>query len=137
MNFNVRVYSFFEHQGKILLIKEPFQGNLVTKLPGGGLEFGEGTKECLIREFKEELNLTIEIKEHIYTLDYFLRSKRAKDEQLLFVYYKVEAEDITQLKILVPEIQELIWIEVEKMNEDDLSLEADKSALKQFLQNQR
>lgn len=133
MNFNVRVYSFFEHQGKLLLIKEPFQGKLVTKLPGGGLEYGEGTRECLAREFKEELNLTIEVKEHIYTLDYFLPSKKAKNEQLLFVYYKVEAKDIDQLKISVPEIQELIWVEMEKVNEEHLSLEADKSALKYFL----
>ena len=51
--FNVRVYALLEHNGKVLVMHEPFQGKLIYKFPGGGLEFGEGTKDCLVREFKE------------------------------------------------------------------------------------
>ena len=133
MNFNVRVYSFLENMGKMLILKEPFLGELVNKLPGGGLEFGEGTRACLVREFKEELNLEVEVKEHIYTLDYFIDSKRKKQEQFIFIYYKVEAKDISTLKVLVPEIQELIWIDKHEIKESDLTLESDRIALSHFL----
>ena len=37
--FNVRVYALLEHKGKVLVIHEPFQGELIYKFPGGGLEF--------------------------------------------------------------------------------------------------
>ncbi len=135
MGFNVRVYSFLEKDNKILLLKEPFQGNIVTKLPGGGLEFGEGTRECLVREFKEELNLKVEVKEHIYTLDYFYPSKIKPQKQFLLVYYKVEAKDFSSLNIMVPEIQELIWVDKSKITTNDLSLDSDKTALRYYLKN--
>jgi 8-oxo-dGTP diphosphatase len=136
MNFNIRVYSFLEYENKILLLKEPFQGILVSKLPGGGLEFGEGSKDCLKREYKEELNLDIEVLDHIYSLDYFIPSKQREEEQLFFVYYRVKAKDISALKVLVPEIQELLWVDINEISTDYLSLEADKMALNFYLKNQ-
>ena len=57
--FNIRVYALCIVNNKLLTLKEPFAGNMVVKLPGGGLEFGEGTADCLKREFKEDAGIEI------------------------------------------------------------------------------
>ena len=108
--FNIRIYGILIENNKILIVKEPFMGNLIYKFPGGGMEFGEGTIDCLKREFKEELNLDIEIEKHLYTQDFFLVSALNKNEQLFMVYYKVKAKDIQQLENKESDNQELKWI---------------------------
>ncbi|HTS44538.1 MAG TPA: NUDIX domain-containing protein, partial [Puia sp.] len=56
-----------------------------------GLEFGEGTRDCLKREFKEEMNLEVRITDHIYTTDFFQMSAFTPDQQIISIYYFVEA----------------------------------------------
>ena len=66
--FNLRAYGvFINDQNKILVSDEYIHGEYFTKFPGGGVELGEGTRDCLVREFQEEMNLRIEVLEHIYT----------------------------------------------------------------------
>ena len=56
--FNVRVYGILKDSNNHVLVSdELIRGEYFTKFPGGGLEFGEGTRDCLKREFKEETNL--------------------------------------------------------------------------------
>ncbi len=124
--FNVRIYGLLVVQNQLLIIREPFAGTIIDKFPGGGLEYGEGTHECLIREFKEELNLEIEVLDHFYTQDYFLQSRFDENEQILMIYYRVSAKDISQLELLDTDIQELIWINLDQISTDDLTLETDK-----------
>ena len=70
--FNVRVYGVLVDRENRLLVSDEFiRGNYFTKLPGGGLEFGEGTRDCLTREFMEETGLTITVGAHLYTTDFF------------------------------------------------------------------
>jgi len=65
VKFTIRVYGILLDEAKGILVADEFQnGKRFTKFPGGGLEFGEGTRECLVREWKEELNQTIEIADH-------------------------------------------------------------------------
>ncbi|MFM7766414.1 MAG: NUDIX hydrolase [Bacteroidota bacterium] len=71
-----------------------------TKLPGGGLQFGEGTIECLKREFLEETGLAVEIVSHFYTVDFFQPSAFNSQQQVISIYYVVKpvnelAEDPT------------------------------------------
>lgn len=69
--FNLRVYGILINENKQVLVSDEYiRGNYITKFPGGGLEFGEGTRDCLCREFMEEMNLTVEVGEHIYTTDF-------------------------------------------------------------------
>jgi len=89
---NIRVYALCLKDNKVLALHEEYAGDHLLKLPGGGLEFGESTLECLKREFQEELNLEIEIKEHFYTQDDFLVSRFRDNEQLITIYYLAEIE---------------------------------------------
>ena len=53
--FTIRVYGLIFNERKEILLSDEFQLNTkMTKFPGGGLEFGEGTISCLEREFEEE-----------------------------------------------------------------------------------
>ncbi len=95
--FNVRVYGILINEKKQVLVSDEFiRGKYYTKFPGGGLEFGEGTRDCLKREFKEEMDLNVEVKEHLYTTDYFQMSAFNPDHQIVSIYYFVKAlEPIT------------------------------------------
>lgn len=92
MTISVRVYGILindEHQ--VLVSDEYIRGNRFTKFPGGGLEIGEGTRDCLQREFIEEMNLPVSVSDHIYTTDFFQVSAFNAAHQILSIYYFVKA----------------------------------------------
>ena len=77
-------------KGKVLLVKrgrEPFRG--CYALPGGFVEYGESTEDCVVREIREETGLETEVvrlvgvysemgrdpRGHFITLLYLLREK--------------------------------------------------------------
>jgi ADP-ribose pyrophosphatase YjhB (NUDIX family) len=91
-HFNLRVYGILINEKKQVLVSDEFiRGNYYTKFPGGGLEFGEGTRDCLAREFMEEMNLRVEVDEHIYTTDYFQMSAFNPEHQIISIYYYAKA----------------------------------------------
>ena len=88
--FNVRVYGVLLDEEKRLLVSDEFiRGQYITKLPGGGLEIGEGTRDCLQREFKEETGLDVKVGEHLYTTDFFQISAFNQKDQIISIYYHV------------------------------------------------
>lgn len=89
--FNIRVYGILIDNNCVLLSDEIINGKEYTKFPGGGLEYGEGTHDCLKREFREEMNLQVEITEHFYTTDFFQASAFGNREQIISVYYLVRS----------------------------------------------
>jgi 8-oxo-dGTP diphosphatase len=90
--FNIRVYGILQNaDGEILVSDEFIRGNQYTKFPGGGLEFGEGTRDCLKREFLEEMQLNVLVTDHIYTTDFFQMSAFNPEHQIISIYYRVEA----------------------------------------------
>lgn len=89
---SLRVYGLLiNEQQQVLVSDEYIRGNYYTKFPGGGLEFGEGLRDGLKREFQEELQLNIEVLDHLYTTDFFQRSAFNSNFQIVSVYYKVKA----------------------------------------------
>ncbi|MDQ2863974.1 MAG: NUDIX domain-containing protein [Bacteroidota bacterium] len=141
---NVRVYGILINEKKQVLVSDEFiRGKYYTKFPGGGLEFGEGTRDCLKREFKEEMNLNVEVKEHIYTTDYFQMSAFNPEQQIISIYYFAEAlEPITaplrdkefdfdeaQLKIYGEknEIETFRFIDWDNFSADRVTLPIDKT----------
>ena len=85
---SLRVYGILIGDNKKVLVSDEYiRGGLYTKFPGGGLEFGEGTRDCLKREFKEEMDLDIQVGDHIYTTDYFQISAFNPGQQIISIYY--------------------------------------------------
>ncbi len=90
--FTLRVYGILINENRqVLLSDEYIRGKYYTKFPGGGLEFGEGTRDCLKREFREEMDLDVEVGEHLYTTDYFQMSAFNPAHQIISIYYMVRA----------------------------------------------
>jgi ADP-ribose pyrophosphatase YjhB (NUDIX family) len=90
--FNIRVYGILVDEANRVLVSDEFiRGNYYTKFPGGGLEFGEGTRDCLRREFMEEMNLRVEVGKHIYTTDFFQMSAFNPSHQIISIYYAAHA----------------------------------------------
>lgn len=123
-SFNIRVYGLCVQDNKLLVLHEDYVGEKLTKLPGGGMEYGEGTIDCLKREFMEELNLSIKSVEHFYTQEDFVQSKFRENEQLLTIYYLVEVENIADLEIKINQIERVEWLPIG--NENPFELPVDK-----------
>ncbi|MFA6944599.1 MAG: NUDIX domain-containing protein [Pedobacter sp.] len=95
--FNVRVYGLLiNDQNQILLSDEEEYGFRFSKFPGGGLEYGEGLIEALKREFIEECNVDVEVIEHFYTTDFFIKSA-FNESQVISVYYLVVPTSVLEL----------------------------------------
>lgn len=91
--FNIRVYGLLLHEGRVLLADERIQGRHITKFPGGGMEFGEGPKECLIREIREEIGVEAFGLEHFYTTDFFQESAFRPGDQIISIYFTMRVVD--------------------------------------------
>lgn len=88
--FNIRVYGIMINNRKEILLSEEQYADLhMTKFPGGGLEYGEGTLECLQRECMEEAGITVEIMQHYYTTDHFQKSF-VNEQQIISIYYTLK-----------------------------------------------
>jgi 8-oxo-dGTP diphosphatase len=144
--FNIRVYGLLIDNGYILVTDEFRMGIHMTKFPGGGLHFGEGTIECLKREFLEELNTPIEIISHFYTTDFYQPTTLLPSEMQLFnVYYLVKADkpycfQTTEIKNDIPSIdgaQRFRWISIDEMKADDFTLPIDKYLVAERMKGMR
>jgi 8-oxo-dGTP pyrophosphatase MutT (NUDIX family) len=143
--FNIRVYGILkDSNNRILVSDEYIRGNYFTKFPGGGLEFGEGTRDCLKREFMEETGLEVTVGSHIYTTDFFQISAFNNNDQIISIYYFVHAEKHESLitktsafefephQVADPkgESEVFRWIEWNNLNENVVSLPIDKLVIK-------
>lgn len=121
-SFNIRVYGILVNEKKQVLVSdELIRGNYYTKFPGGGLDFGEGTRDCLKRELKEELGIETEIGPHIYTTDFFQLSAFRPDQQIISIYYAVKPLE----KISVPLRIKLFDFDEEQMKMYDATGETE------------
>ena len=142
--FNVRVYGILIDEEDRLLVSDEFiRGAYITKLPGGGLEIGEGTRDGLAREFMEEANLVVTVGEHFYTTDFFQISAFNNVDQIISIYYLVHSDNtkVIQAKTVafdfLPEevadmsgtAEHLRWIPLSKLKVEDMTLPIDKVAI--------
>lgn len=150
--FNLRVYGILiNDENQVLVSDEYIRGNYYTKFPGGGLEFGEGTRDCLAREFMEEMNLKVEVGHHIYTTDYFQMSAFNPEHQIISIYYYAHALepirvplrqqpfdfDEAQLAIYADkrEIETFRFIDGQAFSEESVTLPIDKIVSKIVREN--
>ena len=145
--FNIRVYGILINEQKQILVSDEYiRGNYYTKFPGGGLEIGEGTRDCLKREFKDEMDLSVDVNDHIYTTDYFQLSAFNPNDQIISIYYFVTPQepisfslthskfDFTEQQLDIykekSEIETFRFVDLNDFSEDDVTLPIDKIVAK-------
>lgn len=131
--FNIRVYGILIHAGRLLVSDEVIQGTPVTKFPGGGLEPGEGTLDCLRREIMEEMGLEVLHPRHFYTTDFFQQSAYRTEDQIISIYYLFDVKDPDKLKSEAPAQGKMAepgqlfrWLPVEQASQADMDLPIDR-----------
>jgi len=122
--FNIRVYGIWIDNNKILVNEELIRGNTIIKFPGGGLDWGEGTVDCLKREWKEELGMDIEVGEHFYTTDFF-QASAFDNSQVISIYYLVKAE-IPETIVNHVANERTYWMDIKDVSADTFTLAIDK-----------
>ena len=130
---NIRVYGIIINDRKQVLLSDELRfGNAFTKFPGGGLEWGEGTKDCLKRELHEELGLTAEIGDLFYVNDFAQLSAFRKNDQLFSFYFFVEQIDFNTIQTtnhdlpLTIDGEKFRWIDLTEINSDTVTFPIDK-----------
>lgn len=141
--FNVRIYGLlFRGEDEVLLSDEQFKGWEFTKFPGGGLEWGEGTKEGLIREFKEELDIDVTVKEIFYVAEDFVTSFMSPSDQVISIYYIVDSLQKDEIKTSstvmdfngVKEQQEAHrWVKLKDLTLDSVTFPIDKKVVEKLM----
>ncbi len=126
--FNLRVYGIcINEQNEVLVSHEQYKDMAFTKFPGGGLEWGEGTKDCLKREFEEEFGLQIEVGELFYLTDFFQISAFSENDQVISIYYNfVFSEELNSEDWGDDKNEQLQWIPISELSEDLFMFPIDK-----------
>ena len=130
--FNIRVYGLLIKNNQVLITSEHRAGIQMLKFPGGGLEKGEGIEDCLIREFDEELGISINLKGLYYINEFFQESVFNNSDQLLSIYYTVKTKELDNIPVvdlpikLEPDEQVFTWIDLGDLKNYDFNFPIDK-----------
>ncbi len=136
--FNIRVYGVcVNEQDHVLVSDETYKGVTFTKFPGGGLLWGEGTKDCLIREMQEEFGLEVQITDLFYLTDFFQVSAFSENDQIISIYYRFTLGQALTDATCTGEKDELLrWVPMDELHEDLFMFPIDKLVAQQ-LTNER
>ena len=141
--FVIRVYGLIINANKEVLISDEYVlKTYMTKFPGGGLEFGEGTIDCLKREFREECNEQERTNiRHFYTTDFYQKALYYENAQLLSIYYLADLKAPIQFNITNKAFdfeiidnwgQSFRWVPIREINEDEITFPIDRIVLQKL-----
>ncbi len=137
----IRVYGLLRDQGRVLVADEVVRGQRITKFPGGGLEYGEGPRDTLVREIHEELGMEALALEHFYTTDHFQRSAfHVEEVQVLAIYYTFRVEDPAAIPVDggpatgANAIERFRWLDLRTAAVEAVSLPLDRVVLRMLIE---
>ncbi len=134
--FVLRAYGILIKNNQVLLADECLNGFSFTKFPGGGVELGEGIADALKREMMEEGQLLVKDMQHFYTTDFFQVSAFRPEDQIISVYYLIDADvpwseyESDQSMPGSEHTVKLYFKSLQEVLETDLSFPIDKLVLK-------
>lgn len=144
-NVVIRVYGIvINRKNEVLLSDEYVLNTKMTKFPGGGMEIGEGTIDCLKREFREECNgQEIENLRHFYTTDFYQKAIFYENAQLISIYYLTDFKQAIQFNISKKPFdfekmengsQSFRWLKINDLKEAEITFPIDKFVVQKLKQ---
>jgi 8-oxo-dGTP pyrophosphatase MutT (NUDIX family) len=135
----IRVYALILNETREVLLSDEFLMDMkMTKFPGGGMEYGEGTLDCLQREAGEEFGQGLTNIRHFYTTDYYQKALFYEDHQLLSIYYLADFSEKISFHVstrpfdfpaLENGAQSFRWAPLDKLDEKELTFPIDRLVL--------
>lgn len=139
--FNIRVYGLLFHNACVLASRELIRGVPITKFPGGGMQPGEGTLDCLRREIQEEMAMEAGSFRHFYTTDHFQASRYDPRDQVISIYYTFRVPRPDAIVNGAPAAglaadpgQKFQWIPLAEAKMEDMDLPIDRVVMKLVLE---
>jgi 8-oxo-dGTP pyrophosphatase MutT (NUDIX family) len=140
IKYNIRVYALILNGENEVLLSDEYQMDMkMTKFPGGGMEFGEGTLDCLQREAREEFGQSLINIRHFYTTDYYQPALFFKDTQLVSIYYLADFSEEIRFRVAdkpfdIREMkngaQSFRWVPLSGLSEEDLTFPVDRRVVR-------
>lgn len=131
--FNLRAYGVLINENLELLVSDEYRfGSHFTKFPGGGVEFGEGIKDTIQREFLEEFELKVDVDDLFYVNDFLQISAFDKTAQLFSFYHLISFKEIPHLEIsteynkLTNEGEQLRWVAISNLEVEQFKFPIDQ-----------
>ena len=122
--FRYSIKAVIIRDGK-LLVESCARGRF-CKLPGGGHQWGETMEQALIRECREELNLTVRPERLLFVRDYIAKNHDSPFDDPCFhqaeLMFLCTVEDFSPLcngSIPDGEKQQIRWIEIDRLADSD------------------
>ncbi len=139
VKYSIRVYMLILNERMEILLSDEFRlGMKMVKFPGGGMEYGEGTVDCLQREAMEEFGQELTNIRHFYTTDYYQKAFFFKDHQLISIYYLADLTEelnagVSDKPFDFPELkngeQSFRWVSLDGILKEDLSFPVDQKVI--------
>jgi 8-oxo-dGTP pyrophosphatase MutT (NUDIX family) len=140
IKYNLRVYALILNEQQQILLSDEYQlGMKMTKFPGGGMEAGEGTIDCLQREAMEEFGQPLISIRHFYTTDYYQPALFFENTQLVSIYYRADFSEEIRFRIAtkpfdIPEmkngLQSFRWEALAGLREEELTFPIDRKVIR-------
>lgn len=113
------VLGIVKRDGKLLVGEgyDKVKDQTFYRCLGGGIEFLEKSSEALKREFKEELDIDIKVKDLIYVSENIFTYKGKKAHEIVFYYdIEIKEEDYREeYHILDQDQSNLVkWVDIEE-----------------------
>lgn len=123
------VYGILYRKNKLLVIKKT-SGPYINRfdLPGGSQEFGERLEDTLVREIKEETNLTVKAFQQLGVVNFLYpwRYENTNMNNHIATFYEIDSfigENFEKVdQFLGQDSVGSIWLPLEELTEDNSSL---------------
>lgn len=134
--FNLRVYGILWSLDRkcVLVMDEVIQGKPLRKFPGGGVEHLEPPGRALIREFREELGVEVELGPLVYASPHFHRSI-FRPQQLIGLYWEVLLKSGTPQALMTG--AKIEWHQVASIKPQDFTHALDQEVVKYLVDSLR
>jgi len=119
--FRYSMKAIIIKDGKLLVESCDYGRGRFMKLPGGGHKWGETMQQALIRECKEELNISVVPNQLVFTRDYIAKNHNTTIDEPCFhqaeLMFICDVEDFTNLGngVIPDDKQEIVWMDIDKL----------------------